>query len=226
MKLGVVTGMSNEADCFSRALPGTRVLCSGARPEQARAAARQLLDEGCIGLLSFGLAGGLDPAVRPGDVILAESVVTPDGRRLDTDQRWRRRVVGRAARGGFGVSLAPVAASDYPLILPSEKAALFAATGAASVDMESHAVGQVAFDAGLPFLVLRAVLDPATRTLPSWIMETVGTDGRLDVVKAAIEAMCHPWDIPVLALLGWESGKALKSLGQVIALGGAGLGLD
>ena len=34
------------------------------------------------GLVSFGIAGGLDPSLAPGDLILAESVTTPEGVRL------------------------------------------------------------------------------------------------------------------------------------------------
>lgn len=227
-RLGVVTGLSSEANCFSAAEAAgeARVLCTGAKAERAGAAARQLVEEGCAALVSFGLAGGLDDVLKPGDVILADGVICPDGRRFDTHPKWRKRIQGRVARGGEAVTLAAMAGSDYPLILPDEKADLRASSGAVAVDMESHAVAEVAFDLGLPFLILRAVVDSARRTVPSWVMDTVGDDGRVDPLKAAFEAICRPWDIPMLGLLAFESEKGLKSLRRVIALAGPRLGLD
>ena len=66
-----------------------RVACSGGSPERARAEAARLAAEGATGLVSFGLAGGLAPELRPGDLVLPETVQAPDGRSLPTDPAWR-----------------------------------------------------------------------------------------------------------------------------------------
>ncbi len=50
----------------------------------AEAAARRLIDEGSDALVSFGLAGGLDPALRPGALIVPSAVIV-DGVRHPTD---------------------------------------------------------------------------------------------------------------------------------------------
>lgn len=59
-----------------------------------------------------------------------------------------------------------------------DKAAAQAATGAAGVDMESAAVAAVAEAAGVPFLVLRVVLDRADQSLPSAILAAVNEIGQ------------------------------------------------
>jgi hypothetical protein len=51
-----------------------------------------------------------------------------------------------------------------------EKRAL-AASGAIAVDMESYAVAQAAAQAGVPWLALRAIVDPAGTSLPAFARE-------------------------------------------------------
>ena len=55
----------------------------------------------------------------------------------------------------------------------ARKAQLFGATRAVAVDMESAAVAEVAAQHGLPFLVLRVVLDTAADSLPASIAARV-----------------------------------------------------
>ena len=66
--LGIVTGLASEAACLGK-VQFCRV--AGADAVRAGLAARALIAEGCLGLLSFGLAGGLDPNLEPGAVIVA-----------------------------------------------------------------------------------------------------------------------------------------------------------
>lgn len=227
-RIGVITGLSSEADCFN-VLTGDdrpRVLCSGANAERAWRGAQQLVQEGCEALVSFGLAGGLAPELKPGSLVVGDAVITPDGRHLETDPRWRRRLVGRLAAKGIPAEVATLAASDEPLLSPRGKQLLQERTGAALVDMESHAVAETAFEFGLPLLVLRGISDPSSRTVPAWVMDCVLDDGRINPGKAAFEAMCRPWDIPALGLLAFESGQALTQLSRVVGLLGPRLGLD
>src|SRR3981189_2120663 len=119
-----------------------------------------------MGVMSFGVAGGLDPTLKSGDVVVATEVLAGDTRWLAglalneemiaSVALGRRRVV----RGGFGGVEEVVAAR-------SVKAALHLETGAAAVDMESHIAAAYAAEAGLPFAALRVILAPATRAPPA-----------------------------------------------------------
>lgn len=223
--LGIVVGLQTEAACLPP-VPEVRVACSGARPERARLLALQLVESGCGALASLGVAGALDPALKPGALVVADAVLLPGGGRIEADARWRKRLLAQLARGGLAGLPGTLVGSDRPLLLKTDKGNLFRDTGALVVDMESHAVAQVAAEFGLPFLALRAVADPATRAVPLWVMELVAEDGTVDPLKAAFEAMCRPWDIPALVLLGLENGQALKTLRRAAALTGGRLGLD
>src|SRR5262249_60264974 len=70
-------------------------------------------------------------------------------------------VAGRARAGG-GVA---------------DRAALRGAGGGAAVDMESPAGAGEAVAAGLPFLVIRAIADPAGRALPAAALAGLAPDG-------------------------------------------------
>jgi len=60
---------------------------------------------------------------------------------------------------------------------PERKAGLFHTTGAIAVDLESHLVAQAAARAGRPFLILRAIADPASRSLPPAAVNGLDSDG-------------------------------------------------
>jgi len=90
---GIVCGLQNESACLAAAGIYKQVVTSGARTSRATQVARKLVSDGADSLVSFGLAGGLDPRVGPGTVILADRVLA-----------WRRPVpkgVPRSFRQSF-----------------------------------------------------------------------------------------------------------------------------
>src|SRR5580700_6039676 len=123
MPLGVVVGLASEVRIARRL---GEVAIGGARPEGAEAAAEQLVARGATALLSFGLAGGLDPNLRPGDVVVPVTVLA-GGQRYFTDEDLCR------ALGGATVNL--LLAADTVVADAREKRLLSARTGASAVDL-------------------------------------------------------------------------------------------
>src|SRR6478609_6679503 len=82
--VGIVVGLAAEARIARRL--GWKVAIGGGTAVGAEAAARRLIDDGSDALVSFGLAGALDPALRPGALIVPAAVVV-DGvcHRADPD---------------------------------------------------------------------------------------------------------------------------------------------
>ena len=212
-RLGIVTGLPAEA----RVAAGggdVRVLCSGSSPERARTHAQTLAAWDAAGLASFGVAGGLDPGLRPGTVVLATEIVGPDGRRLGIDEDWADRLA-TTLPPAVPVVRAPVAGADAPVADAAAKAALGAASGAAAVDLESHAVAE----AGLPVVAIRAIADPATRDLPASALALLGASrGR------AFGELCRrPGELPALAALALDYRRALAALRRAVATSGPDL---
>ena len=218
-RLGVITGLTREADCLNVFPPARRPLvrCSAARTERAYNQSLELIAEGCQGLVSFGTAGGLMPSLEPGALVLADSVVRDDGKVFQASKPWLERME-KAVDGA--VTGAAIAGSDTVIGHPEAKRALAAKTSAVAVDMESHAVARAAEEAGVPFLVVRVVADSLERTLPEWILGTVGESGgtRYGAVLSGLAR--HPWDLPALVGLAGDNRKAMAALRRVAGLSG------
>ena len=221
VQLGVVTGLHKEARCLATVPMPMRpeIRCAGANAGRARTAALDLLAEGCDALLSFGIAGGLDPLLEPGTTIVADAVVTQTGRKFQTTDLWRERLL-RALNGLPGVRSATVVGSDSPISTEVERLALCEASGAAAVDMESHAVAEVASAAEVPFLALRVVADTFTDFVPMWVNDCISGDGSIKPLALTTGIISHPADIVALLRLARTSRTALNQLHRALLLAG------
>jgi len=226
-RLGIVTGLASEADCLEPqfAARGVLVRCAGADPARAEEAARTLIAEGCTGLMSFGIAGGLDPALEAGALVVADGVISPDGSRLEADPGWRHRLLE-----GLGPAIGPVAGdlvgSDGAVLDEPRKKTLRATSGAAAVDMESHVVARVAVEFAIPFLAVRAVSDTFRHGIPAWVPATIQPDGRPGWSAVISGVLAHPRDVPALVRLRTSAGRALATLRRVALLAGPLFFLD
>ena len=229
-RLGIVTALAPEAAIVRRAaasppdnITASIVILSGPGPDRAQHAARELVDEGSTALLSFGVAGGLDPALRPGDIVVADRVIGPDRSIFHADAGWSDRL-RRTGRDRIGMKLGNIAGVDQPLRNAREKAALFATTGAVALDMESFGVARIAHEANLDFLAVRAIADPASRTVPAAAIRAMGPDGRTHPLKALLALLANPSEIGDFVKLARDGQAAFAALRRVASLG-SGFGL-
>ncbi|MEE8271241.1 MAG: hypothetical protein V3R98_05855 [Alphaproteobacteria bacterium] len=219
-RVGVVTGLAAEARIAGRAAARHRshpsIACANAR--SAGAAAARLVEQGADALISFGIAGGLAADLRPGALVCADRVIGPDGAAAPTDAAWRHRVLRDAAAGGIAMVTGAVAGSDSVLATAGDKRALADATGALTVDMESHHVAAAALAARIPWMALRAIADPAHRTLPAAAVAALRDDGGIDVA-AVVGRLCRrPWQLPALIGLAVETRLGLGALRRAARL--------
>ena len=216
--LGIVVASPTAARCFAR-LPESvapLIVISHGDPGRARAGAQQLAARGACAIISFGPAVGLAPLLRPGDLVIAECVVLPSGATIPTDRAWRSQLVRSLGPLSPSLKVARLAGRDQLAASASEKRALFQATFAAALDSESHAIALVAQAAGLPFLAVRAVADPAEQSRPSAACRA----GRGDAYAASLLAsLGRPWELPVAWRFARSGRAALATLRQVAALG-------
>jgi adenosylhomocysteine nucleosidase len=222
--LGVITGLRAEARCL-RGLD-VRIACSGGSAERARSEAARLVAEGATALLSFGLAGGLAPDLRPGDLLLPEAVISPHARSTPTDAGWRERVHARLAVNGLELRAGAVLGSERIVATASDKRALFEATGAQAVDMESREVAAIATAAGLPLLVVRALADPHDQVIPQVAREALRPDGRVRLRATLGGLIRQPGALIALLRLARDSAAALRTLRRAAAAAGPRFSCD
>ncbi len=205
----IVTGLLQEARIAAG--PGMAVVCSSSDPQQLRALLTVFDPATIRGVISFGVAGGLDPTLKSGDIVVATEVMAGDARwlaglSLSEDQiagiaLGRRRVV----RGGLAGVEEVVAAQSC-------KAALRSVTGAAAVDMESHIAAAYAAENDLPFAALRVISDPATRALPALARTAIKPNGDIDLRMIFQGVVRNPRSLRALVSTGIDFNRALKSL--------------
>lgn len=164
--------------------------------------------------MSFGTAGSLDPGYAPGTVVVAMRIIAPDGTVFPTDAAWRQALLASVRRAANVVATG-AAGADTPFFDPAAKQSLGRRTGAAVVDMESHAVARIASERGLPFLAVRAVADPCHRQVPEWLPAILKADGSADLTRLAFGLLRRPWDVAPLVRLGFEYRCALRALRRV-----------
>lgn len=230
--VGVVCGLKSEGTAVSASVGDDkiRIGVSGANAARAEEIARSFCKEGADAIVSVGVSGGLDPALEPGALILAESVAEWGGKRWDCDKNLLIALGGATGGldGGRRIKIGPVFGSDKIVEDAAAKATLYREHGCIAVDMESHGAARAAAHAGAPFIAIRAIADPADRALPPAALNAVAPDGSTLVFKTLGAALRDPKQFPELIKLGADSAAALKTLRRDLGLlfGGLFLSLD
>ncbi|BCJ91983.1 hypothetical protein IZ6_27180 [Terrihabitans soli] len=212
MPVLVVTGVAREAKLAAG--PGVVTVCSGGSPERLRTLLARQDPRGITAVISFGIAGGLNPALETGHVVVADAIISPDFRRM-TDRSLADALI-RALSEVARVKLlrATVAGAEIALVDPRSKSAARAQTGAAVVDMESHIASDYADAHELPFGAVRVVCDPASDSLPPLVNEALNEDGSISYKGVFRSLSREPEQILDLLKLARTSHTAFGVLGR------------
>jgi adenosylhomocysteine nucleosidase len=198
-----ITGLTAEA----RLLP-FRARAGGGTAEGAARMAEAAIREGARALISFGLAGALDPALRPGAILRPAGV-------LWNETMYPADADLLAALGGSTCGL--MLAGEATIAHAVDKQAAHARTGASAVDLESGAVAELAARHGIPFGALRAVCDTATENLPPAALAALDPAGQITLVRVAHSVLRRPAQLPALMALAAHARAARAALAEEIA---------
>lgn len=189
---------------------GSLLALSGIGRAAAAAAAQALVDAGVSALMTFGMAGGLDPALKPGSVVIPREVISPDGTRYAACRAWREQVAA-AVSALRAVSEGNLLTSTQAIETPADKAAAFHTTGAAAVDMESAAVAEIAAKHNLPFIAVRVIVDTAADMLPRAVV-AASRAGKVQLARLIGGLILAPREIASMIRLAQRYRIAMHSL--------------
>ena len=177
----------------------------GVGPERAGAAMAALLENRrskIDGVLLVGVAGGVDPELETGDLLLADrhalqngasqgagQAIKPDADMLQSAQKAALELSVPIFNGG---SLTV----DHLVAKPHEREALRTEYQVYSVNMEDYRAAEAAQNAGVPFLSVRVVLDTASQRLPGYLPGLARSR-----YKVVTKILLMPWRIPTMLRL-------------------------
>ena len=174
----------------------------GVGPERAGAAMAALLEDRrskVDGVLLVGVAGGVDPKLETGDLLLADrhalqngasqgagQAIKPDADMLQSAQKAALELSVPIFNGG---SLTV----DHLVAEPHEREFLRTEYQVYSVNMEDYRAAEAAQNAGVPFLSVRVVLDTASQRLPGYLPGLARSR-----YKVVTKILLMPWRIPTM----------------------------
>ena len=229
--VGIVVAMRIEARCLTnRHLPigeiinlgnNSKICLCGMGGNAAREAAIKLQEEGATSLLSFGVSGALDSKLRPGDLVLPQSVYNE--RLLPVSLAWRDRVQ-KCLPSNLRVISGKLATSKKILTSSNEKCDFARITGASAVDLESGAIAEVAEDSDIPFLAIRVISDPIEFPPPLALLDAVNPDGSAKISQIISLLLHRSVTLSTLLRLGRDVRTARATLATVVLHAGIELG--
>ncbi len=200
------TGLAAEAR-IARAAGFLAIVGAGDRDRTALLVESAARETNC--LVSFGIAGGLAPHLRAGDVVISTEVLSDDGR-WQAEESFRARVAELAA--GIGATEGLVLGTSRIMASTEEKRRTWVETGALAVDLESDVVARIAASTGIPFLVVRTIADSAYRALPPAALIPLAKNGTPKLAHVLASVLRRPRQVGALCGLARETQAALAAL--------------
>jgi adenosylhomocysteine nucleosidase len=202
----VVTGLVAEARIAAGA--DIHVVTGGCDGAHLKAQLEKAVRPNISGIVSFGIAGGLAPGVKPGTPLVARGIITERDEYFECHRGWSQKL----AKALGDVPIVDMAGIDLPVADPAGKRALHVATRAAAADTESHIAARIAARHHLPFAAFRVVADPAERHLPHAALVGVRQDGELAIGRVLRSLMSDPRQLPHLFRTALDARAAFDAL--------------
>ena len=175
--------------------------------------ARAAID-GCRGIVSYGVAGGLSPDLRSGDIVVGSEIVGTSGSG-PTDDVWSAWLLSAIPTAMYG----PIAGIDFPISERASRNELRLRSGALAVDMESHLIARLAVANSMRFVALRVVIDAAGRNIPPTALACISSNGETSRWRLGRLLLGRPsdtLDVVRLSADWWLARKALLCCSEAL----------
>jgi adenosylhomocysteine nucleosidase len=223
-KLGIIVALPAEAKClYNKKLDITSpieiqkdiFLClSGIGYESASHAANKLLNFNINGLISWGVAGAIDSSLKSGDLILANTIISPD-KTYTTSIEWKNKLSEYIQDKHGKIINANIASSREICASTTDKENLLRSTDALAVDMESAAIAETAKKNNLDFIAIRTIADQAHTCIPEAVLKHTDNLGNPELLKFVLSCILKPGQIRDIVILAKNYNSALKTLSNI-----------
>ncbi len=164
-------------------------------------------------VLLAGLAGALDPSLRPGSVVLCRQVAAPGRDILEPDRFFTEDVRNGLRTAGSSFVYSKLLTLPEPAGTGAVKLQLWNEHGAGAVDMETYQVAAACAEQRIPWIAVRTIVDTSRQALPRALR---GWQQPGDERSAGFSAMRSPWEWPAYARLGLQYRTARKALAEAL----------
>ena len=207
MRVAVVAAMRNELKPFNDRAGDGRIGAAtvsgsviGIGPKLARASTDQLLEGQTFDhVVMIGIAGGVGPSVKIGDLVIPEVVLDAGG-----GEHRPVPLPGTTPRG--------IMRTAGDIDVTDEEVAALRDRGVIALDMETAAVGAACEARGVPWSVVRAISDHTDDGfVDSAVLAMTNADGSPNLRAVVRYLVRHPLHIPRLGKLAKGAQLATKA---------------
>lgn len=224
----VLRHVRREQERMWRGVAGNRdvlVVTGGIGPRRTQQTLDQFEQSPFSAVWSVGCAGALVPGLTTGQLVLAPEVCmherdgeTRPGETLlnhfSIDPQLFAYTRAAAVKARVPTAEGSLYTSPKILFTPEDKAQRGRETGAIAVEMESGVHAAFAAAQGVPFLVLRVILDGVDMRLPA-VKGLTTPEGDVRAFKAAMHVVTHPHHLPALLALKRSRTIAAQALSRL-----------
>jgi len=199
----------NKGECIS-INKNTLLALSGAGPENAAKAGQLLINKGAGRLISWGCAAALDADLKPGDLVLANQLLSAEKHVFSIESPWLQQITEQLT------ALTPITgtlAESHTIVAKSTaKQTIYQQSGAIALDMESIAIVKTAQKNDCPAVVIHCIADPVNMSLPKAVSYALNNAGDIVLPKLLWFLLTHPGELPGLIKLGLHFNAAKNKL--------------
>jgi adenosylhomocysteine nucleosidase len=164
--------------------------------------------------LHVGYCGGTDPQYHAGDLFIANAIVdSRSGKRISPPRQAVEKAMRICRDRKLRAKEGALVTVDEPVASPHEKAFVGTQHQAQAMDMESAPLAAACTQHSVPYLVVRAILDPLDYTLPDLcdVVEDTGATNRMALVGRLIRKPGHLLKLPSMSYFAAQARMAITS---------------
>ena len=200
LKIAVVAGLARELK-FLEKFKDIRIFQGYSK--KALIAARTALSERPDVIISFGLAGSMNPKVQNGKIIIPQNIIDKSGNKKKVSKKYsdffNKRISGKVFRQNL------ITVDKIEFNLNNKK---YLRKNISFIDMESSYIQLEAIKKKIPFITMRVIFDDLNFSIPDFLKTCINADGNLNIFKLFINITLKPKRILKLIKLSKKYNKA------------------